>query len=1343
MRKRFISALLAVVMILTGFAPGAYNVSGATFSDTAGHWAEQYISKWTDAGVIVGFGDGTFRPDANVTKAEFSSVLNQIFKYTKTVPNTFADVKDTDWFATIIEKVVAAGVVSPDANNMIYPNKDLTRGELFVMIAKAFNIQPISGTTSFLDDATIDSALKPYVKALQDKGLIVGYQNNSGYEIRTNRLLTRAEMLTVLDKAYEGINNPLTITPTPTQAAWADPLPPGRSSGMANINFAPTVSPTPTLTPEEDAELDTDKDQVKDYLEEYFGSSKVKDDTDDDGLSDYIELFVLHLDPTNSDTDSMGVLDGNRDADEDGLSNLDECTKYNTSPVLVDTDRDGISDYDEIFVHHTDPLLSDTDGDGLIDGDEIKLGLDPTKSSTDNSTPDAERKFPQDLDIDNIDESLVDNSENLIPSITGEVSGLIGNNVWVEKAKISAFDENRSVISKTIRIKTDYPSDTLLTLSFDYDNLLAYYDATYMDNLVICGYSEDGVLTPYETIRSDSDHTISASVPANGIYFVINVESFLRDVGINVMDNISDDSLISSVAFQAFDVSAESLPIINSNEVPQEWYEQNYNKISDDPPTYQLKELDITTPSALSIEPFALSISAASDLITTQGQADIVFVIDSTGSMSGTINNVARNIVNFVERLHNEYNVNVNFALVDFKDITYDGTGSTVVRKNGISNWFSDASSYEAVVRSIYVNGGGDDPETPIDALETTRRLDWRSTASKFIILATDVNYKNNNRYGIADMDEMTNLLKEDGIITSVVAPTYFESVYHNLYTLTNGVFADIYGNFADVLLTLADKIGEETSEGTWVLLKDFQYIKLTGPDTDNDGLSDTTELGVEEQLDITRLIEIMCIALNVPYELYVGPSTISVYNYTTNPILPDTDFDGINDGADSQPLSNSFTESFNGNANTGKEIKYTLDYRDLVSADATYPYSSDLSTVATLFAATSYNGQTVGGKNVSSLMAKHGLQDIQDINLWNKRYSDYHLSEAFISHKTVTLAQGLSKEVIVISVRGTNGTLAEWSSNFNVGGSTMSDKPTEWIDKENELGFEVATNRLLTYINPYLSTYAANKGNTVILVTGHSRGAAIGNIMSAKLTDEGYNVYGYLLATPNTTTKVGTSSYDHIYNIVNSDDFVPTVPMEAWSFTKYGRTAKASIAKKYQSEWHNVGDWTYNNDADVQNGWVTGRLATIADNRDECYTYNLPSDDITIRNNGISRNSRENAIAKIPANALPFCVITRFDGGLVGGWDFTVKQTPMYFMQIAAAASAGEGNGGISPYRFVIELNIADHYEKAKNALIETQIPIFGGVADPHFTESYYVLSKNITSRDFSTTGGGGGGGW
>ena len=100
-------------------------------------------------------------------------------------------------------------------------------------------------------------------------------------------------------------------------------------------------------------------------------------------------------------------------------------------------------------------------------------------------------------------------------------------------------------------------------------------------------------------------------------------------------------------------------------------------------------------------------------------------------------------------------------------------------------------------------------------------------------------------------------------------------------------------------------------------------------------------------------------------------------------------------------------------------------------------------------------------------------------------------------------------------------------------------------------------------------------------------------------------------------------------------------------------------------------------------------------------------------------------ALAKIPDNALPYCKIEKDQGGFLGGWDYHMCQTPAYFMQLLAANMAKV----IGKYRFVVELNIADRYEKAKTAIAAAAL---SGIDHPHYTETYYVLTTGVQAGAF-----------
>ncbi len=70
----------------------------AAFSDTAGHWAKEYIADFARLGYLKGYEDGTFRPDEQITRAEFTAVINRIVKNSNApLGNIFTDVPDTHW----------------------------------------------------------------------------------------------------------------------------------------------------------------------------------------------------------------------------------------------------------------------------------------------------------------------------------------------------------------------------------------------------------------------------------------------------------------------------------------------------------------------------------------------------------------------------------------------------------------------------------------------------------------------------------------------------------------------------------------------------------------------------------------------------------------------------------------------------------------------------------------------------------------------------------------------------------------------------------------------------------------------------------------------------------------------------------------------------------------------------------------------------------------------------------------------------------------------------------------------------------------------------------------------
>jgi hypothetical protein len=972
--------------------------------------------------------------------------------------------------------------------------------------------------------------------------------------------------------------------------------------------------------------------------------------------------------------------------------------------------------------------------------------------SSDGITPDSERLFFQTLSTDNFAEELIDSDADVQFSLSATISGLIDNHIEVTISGNDSYSDNRAVIGKVIEINSDYDEGTILELRATITSL---YSEENIDELVICEVGEDG-LNPLETQLADE--FLSANVFANGTYLVINVREFLLSLGIDVLSNIDEPSPIFMALRDDFEPAAEEARTSDNNSV----YESRMGAHAD--------ELTSTVFNAASFDVFRAFSAAASS--SAMGVADIVFAIDATGSMGDEINNVAVNVKAFAEQLVNVHNVNANFALIEYQDIQEDGIHSTIIHKNGISNWYSDVTRFKSAVNAIVPKDGGDEPESAIDVLETARLLDFRGTANKFVILITDAGYKIANRYGIASMEEMINRLVSDKIVTSVVTSSSQRRTYENLYSTTGGIYANIYEDFDGELLTLAASIGEIVNDGSWVFLDDFQAVKLaespTGSaDTDGDGIKDVAELGSKKTVDLTWAIIATCKANGVNSSLYSGVSAIDVYNYTSNPILVDTDYDGITDPHDMVKRDKG---SVDGNKFTGKvsfddeettrqyDVEYVVDYKLFFDNNA--KYTRNLSVLGALYSALIYDDATMAdttgwlyattgsGADTVSLMNIFGMEDTRNYKL-SADYHDDDISEIAIGHKNIVY-KGREKEIIIVSVRGTNGTIEEWSSNFDVGADTSDyyDKLTggwassarnEWLNKTNHKGFDVAANRIKAYIESYVSNYVDSSTDKVLFITGHSRGAAIANILGARFEGEAdCESFVYTFATPNTTTSTNPSRYRTIFNVVNSDDLIPMMPLSSWGFARYGTTKSISVAANYEDSspfGNKMGtfEWLLNMDYNDDSGTARtiGAFEKTASTREAIYRYD-DSDIRTIYYKNVIAildvTKASNEAAELRSSYTPrmrqYVKVGYYDDPMLGIHQYWVysQQTPAFFMMSLAELTAGPERGA-----FGIGYDVALKYVVAKTSFVASSGKVLiGGMFHPHWPATYYLIARN-----------------
>ncbi len=119
------------------------------FADIQGHWADKSIHIFAELRLIEGYGDGTFKPDGKITRAEFAVLLNRVFDI-QGGDNTNAELKDigNNWAKEAIRNLVAAGVIHGYGDGTFKPEKTITREEMVTMLSRVINFDNVAKDSS-------------------------------------------------------------------------------------------------------------------------------------------------------------------------------------------------------------------------------------------------------------------------------------------------------------------------------------------------------------------------------------------------------------------------------------------------------------------------------------------------------------------------------------------------------------------------------------------------------------------------------------------------------------------------------------------------------------------------------------------------------------------------------------------------------------------------------------------------------------------------------------------------------------------------------------------------------------------------------------------------------------------------------------------------------------------------------------------------------------------------------------------------------------------------------------------------------------------------------------------
>jgi hypothetical protein len=179
-------------------APASSQASGHPFNDTHNYWAEDSIETLAQQGLVKGFGDGTFRPNQNITRAEFAALLYSAYGHLPPRRDTltFSDVPPGHWAHKAIAWAARVGFFAGYPNGTFQPNQPISRAQALVALSTGLKYRAPQDPNTLLqrrvhDAGAIPAYAKAALAAAVDASLVVNHPDRQ--HLRPNDVLTRGE----------------------------------------------------------------------------------------------------------------------------------------------------------------------------------------------------------------------------------------------------------------------------------------------------------------------------------------------------------------------------------------------------------------------------------------------------------------------------------------------------------------------------------------------------------------------------------------------------------------------------------------------------------------------------------------------------------------------------------------------------------------------------------------------------------------------------------------------------------------------------------------------------------------------------------------------------------------------------------------------------------------------------------------------------------------------------------------------------------------------------------------------------------------------------------------------
>ena len=254
--KRFWSALLIVFFCISFASVAATEtMKKPTFSDVdASTDMGKAIQLLAELGILAGDGDGTFRPNDDISRAELCKIVNIIFGYTEKATEGFSDVTPNLWYYDHVLIAKKAGYIKGFEDGTFRGDNRVTREQACVILTRVVSLPYVDAVTEVRIEDQVAAWALSSVKLVLAHNLM---ELESGNTFRATENITRGEfsktyapLVDVENFELPSVSPSASVSASPTAKPSKEPVGgPGGSPGGTITTPTTTATPAPTATP--------------------------------------------------------------------------------------------------------------------------------------------------------------------------------------------------------------------------------------------------------------------------------------------------------------------------------------------------------------------------------------------------------------------------------------------------------------------------------------------------------------------------------------------------------------------------------------------------------------------------------------------------------------------------------------------------------------------------------------------------------------------------------------------------------------------------------------------------------------------------------------------------------------------------------------------------------------------------------------------------------------------------------------------------------------------------------------------------------------------------------------